>query len=66
MVLEALASNQSIPDSTQDGVARLAIHSHEVVSVHLPDEGALEPIVVSIPHLDININSNEDSVIIFN
>ena len=39
---------------TQDVVAWLAIHSQEVIRIHLPDKASPEPIVVGVPHLDIN------------
>ena len=52
--LQAPATHQSVSDGCQDVVFGFAIHPHEVVSIHLPDKGPLEAIMVAIPNFDIH------------
>ena len=52
--LQTLATHHCTPHCLEDVVAGLAIHASEVVSVHLPDEGSSQSIVISISHLHIH------------
>ena len=53
VVLQAVTTVNGSPDGVEDGEVLFAIQTLEVVSVDLPDKGALETVVVGVSGLDI-------------